>query len=267
MEDFHHTVERGEGAPLIFLHGWSTNGRFFSPQLELGAMGRRVIVPDLPGHGHDRRASAPISIADMAEALDRFLVRRHLKDVVLVGWSMGATVAFDYIARHGAARLSALVVIDMSPRIVNDETWTLGITGGFNLTLAEAEAAVMARDWPRYAGRIVRNLFAPGLGPDHPLHRFAAAEIAANDGMTLASVWRSLAHADHRTTLEHITLRSLVIAGAESRIYRPEVTKWLAQKLPHAIHEAVPAAGHTPQLEQPARFNAVLARFLASLGR
>lgn len=265
MEQFRHTIEKGDGSPILFLHGWSANSRFFEPQLELAALGRRIIAPDLPGHGHDRRPSARITIAGMADALHHFIERRDLKQAVLVGWSMGAMVAFDYIARFGAGRLAALVVVDMSARILNDGAWNLGIASGLDAARSEAEAVLMAKDWPRYSGRIVRNLFAPQIDREHPLHRFATAEIAANDGETLAHIWRSLAQADHRGTLERIAAPSLVIAGAESQIYRPEVTEWVAQRLPRAEHHVI-SAGHAPQLEQPQRFNEALAGWIATLG-
>lgn len=267
MQELRCVTETGDGPPLVFLHGWSANGRFFSPQLALAASGRRVIVPDLPGHGHDCRPAARIAIADMAQALDHFIARRDLKDIVLVGWSMGAMVAFDYIARHGTARLSGLVVVDMSARIVNDDRWRLGIASGIDGARADAEAEIMARDWPLYAERITHNLFAPGLGEGHPLRRFAAAQIAANDGETLAYLWRSLARADHRPTLQHVGVPALVIAGAESQIYRREATEWVAKALPNAEYELIEGAGHTPQLERPERFNAAVEQFMAAQHR
>jgi pimeloyl-ACP methyl ester carboxylesterase len=255
-------VEQGEGSPVVFLHGWSAHGGFFTPQLELSKLGRRIIVPDLPGHGRDRQPHTCISIAEMAGALARFLVQRDLRDVALVGWSMGATIAFDYLVRNGPARIASLVIVDMTVRIVNDSDWTLGLTSGLDARGAELAARAMARDWPRYARRIAPSLFAPSLPPDHELAAFALANIANNDGDTLASVWRSLARSDHRATLASIDLPSLVIAGGQSQLYRPAVTLWLASRLPRSRHAVIADAGHTPQLEQPAAFNAVLAEFL-----
>lgn len=262
MHAFRHVLEVGEGPPVVFLHGWSAHGGFFTPQLELAKLGRRIIVPDLPGHGRDRRPSARLTIANLADALERFLCARDLRNVVLVGWSMGAMVALDYIARRGTGRIASLVVIDMSARIINDGEWTLGLSSGLDARGAELAARSMARDWPRYARRIAPSLFAPGLRPDNELAIFAYANIANNDGDTLACTWRSLANADHRRTLAAIDVPSLVLAGAQSQLYRPAVTQWLASHLPRSRHVVIDEAGHTPQLEQPAAFNEVLADFL-----
>ncbi|MCC6946646.1 MAG: alpha/beta hydrolase [Bradyrhizobiaceae bacterium] len=263
MRTFRHVLDVGEGPPLLLLHGWSAHGGFFAPQLELAKLGRRIIVPDLPGHGQDRRPHTKLTIANLADGLDRFLAERDLCGVALVGWSMGAMVAFEYIARRGLSRLASLAVVDMSARIVNDNQWSFGLASGLDARGAEIAARAMARDWPRYARRIAPSLFAPGLPPGHDLLAFAHANIANNDGDTLADIWRSLAQADHRPTVSAITVPCLIIAGEQSQLYRPAVTKWLASHIPHSRHVVIPGAGHTPHLEQPARFNAELAAFLA----
>jgi pimeloyl-[acyl-carrier protein] methyl ester esterase len=262
VNGFRHVTEAGEGPPLILLHGWSAHSGFFLPQMELMQLGRRIIVPDLPGHGRDRRPHANLGITDLADALENFLTTRDLHDVALLGWSMGAMVAFDYIARRSANRIASLVVVDMSARIVNDEHWKLGLASGLDARGAEIAADAMARDWPRYARRIAPSLFARELAPDHKLLAFAHANIANNDGDTLASLWRSLAQADHRATLASIRKPCLVIAGEQSRLYRPAVTQWMASRIPGSHHVTIPAAGHTPHMEQPAAFNAAIAEFL-----
>lgn len=262
MNGFAHVTETGEGPPLLLLHGWSAHSGFFAPQMAFANLGYRVIAPDLPGHGRDHRPQTTLSITDLNDALDNFLTARGLRDVTLLGWSMGAAVAFDYIARRGTQRIAALVVVDMSARIVNDEHWKLGLSSGLDARGAEIAAEAMARDWPRYARRIAPSLFAPGLAPDHKLLAFAHASITNNDGETLASLWRSLALADHRPVLASIAVPSLVIAGEQSLLYRPAVTQWLASNIPGSRHVAIPGAGHAPQLEQPAAFNQAVSAFL-----
>lgn len=264
MTELRHVVEVGEGPPLLFLHGWSARGEFFEPQKALADCGYRVVVPDLPGHGNDRRPGAALTIADLAEALDRYLALRDLAGVTLVGWSMGAMVAFERVARLGTTRLARLVVVDMSPRIVNDAGWNLGLASGLDAAGAEVAADAMAHDWPRYARRVTPSLFDPDVGAGHPLRVFADRAIADNDGDTLASLWRSLARADHRATLARIDVPVLVIAGAGSQLYRPAVDRWLTEHVPDGRGIAIDRAGHTPQLEQPAAFNAAIRDFVGT---
>jgi pimeloyl-ACP methyl ester carboxylesterase len=124
VEQFKHLVDIGSGRPLVFLHGWSTNATFFAPQHALAAAaGLRVLVPDLPGHGHDQRAGARLAIDALAQPLDALLERDDLDGAVLVGWSMGATVALDLLARRGSLGVAGLVMVDMTPKVANATDW------------------------------------------------------------------------------------------------------------------------------------------------
>jgi hypothetical protein len=79
----------------------------------------------------------------------------------------------------------------------------------------------MEANWPAYAERVTAALFAPRLPRDTPLYRDAAAAIAANDGITMASLWRALVAADHRATLLALDIPVLALAGGESQLYGP----------------------------------------------
>src|SRR5690606_38325312 len=114
----HRAGRRRPGVPiLILLHGWSCHGGFYGPQLEaLGGL-TEVIAPDLPGHGKTADAVTP-GIEAGADALAETMQEEGIADAVLVGWSMGALVAWSMIERHGSGRIAALVVEDMAPRVI-----------------------------------------------------------------------------------------------------------------------------------------------------
>lgn len=108
-----HHVDRGEGPPIVLLHGngsmvedWVTSG-----VLDGLAEQHRVLAFDRPGYGHSarprRRVWTPEAQADLvAHALDRISV----PDAVVVGHSWGAMVAMALAQRH-PARVSQLVLV------------------------------------------------------------------------------------------------------------------------------------------------------------
>jgi pimeloyl-ACP methyl ester carboxylesterase len=255
-----HCLDIGCGRPLVLLHGWAAHAGFFAPQAALAWSGLRVIAPDLPGHGSNRDHPAA-TLGDLAAAVHLLIETRELDDVVLVGWSLGAAVAFDYIGRHGCRRLGGLVVLDMAPRILNDGDWNLGIAGAFDARINAAALAAMAADWPAYAARFLPRLFARDREPDAALAAWARSQLAANDGAVMTSLWRSLSAADHRPLLPHITVPTLVVNGGLSRIYQPATSDWLAARIPGARRLTIASAGHSPQLEQPFAVNQALAAF------
>lgn len=262
MDAFRRIVDIGTGRPVVLLHGWSTNAEFFAPQHALTRYGLRVIVPDLPGHGRDQRAGERLAIADLSAVLAAYLSTARLDGAVLVGWSMGATVALDHLAKRGTAGVAGLVIVDMSPRVANDPDWTLGLRGGRTAAEMLRAAVRMEADWSAYADRVTAALFAPTTRPDDPLYRRVAAAVAANDGVAMASLWRSLVVADHRATVASLDIPVLAVSGAESRLYARDVADWIAAHAPHGRTAPIAGAGHAPQLEAPETFNAAIAAFV-----
>lgn len=255
----------GAGPPLIFLHGWSVDHSFFAPQLALASEGFRVVAPDLAGHGDRPLGATAPTIAGLADDLAARLSEVALPPAVLVGWSMGATVALDLIARHGCAGIAGLVIVDMTPKVPNGPDWRYGLSSGQCFAEATEAAERMERDWLTYAPKIARAMFAPGRAESDPLIRRATERIAAREPATMSPLWRSLVAADHRATVKSLRVPVLALAGAESQLYRPDVAGWIAAHAPAGDSAMIAGAGHAPQIERAAAFNARVAAFASDL--
>lgn len=260
-----HLVDRGRGRPIVFLHGWAVNADFFAAQEPLAGDAMRFIACDLPGHGRNQCPGVPLTIADLADALGGLMSALDLRGAVLVGWSMGAVVALDYLARMGTARVAGLVIVDMTAKVAAEAGWSLGLRHHPSADDMLRAAARMEADWPRYIERITPLMFAPGLAPDSALIRRAAKAVAANDGVTMAALWRSLAVVDHRATIAALDLPILAVGGAESQLYDQAVPAWIAAHARRGRALSIAGAGHAPQLEAPEAFNAALRAFAAAL--
>ena len=257
-----HVREAGTGRPVLLLHGWACHGGFFAPQWEGLATDARLVAPDLPGHGRTGDAGGGLSIEAAADACAALLIDRDLSGVVLVGWSMGAAVAWSLIDRHGPDRLAGLVVIDMTPRVLNDDGWRLGIRDGFDRDRNPRAVAAMTEDWPRYAGYVARVIFAEGTAVDAGLAAWVRREMEQADPSALVPIWQSLVGQDFRRLLPRIGLPALIVRGEGSRLYSADVAEWQAAKMPHARIVAFDRSGHAPHLEQPDAFNTALRSFI-----
>ncbi|WP_415914075.1 alpha/beta fold hydrolase [Paraburkholderia sp. J12] len=107
-----HYVERGEGPPIVFVHGLSGQMRNFA-YLPIDALARhhRVILIDRPGTGYSTRG--PRSAANVyaqAETVVRFFAALGLDKPVLVGHSLGGAVALAVALNHPQA-VSRLALI------------------------------------------------------------------------------------------------------------------------------------------------------------
>lgn len=265
MVEARPAIDVGEGRPLVFLHGWSMDQSLFAGQIALAAQGFRVIAPDLAGHQPGAPRDETLTIRRLAEDLAALISAKDLHGAVVIGWSMGATVAFELVARHSTGRLAALVSVDMTPMVPNAPDWSLGLSSGQTLAETLAASERMGPNWAAYAPKIAEALFVPGHDPESETCRHAAAVCAAKDGATMAGLWRSLVSADHRGTVVGLAVPILSIAGAKSRLYRPEVGRWIAAHAPRGRSVEIAEAGHAPHVEQPATFNAALMAFVAGL--
>ncbi|TYO91300.1 alpha/beta fold hydrolase [Oceanicella actignis] len=255
------TIEAGSGRPVIFLHGWTMRGAVFAGQIARLAGRARCLAPDLPGHG---AAPGPARLDAMARAVAALIAERGLERPVLVGWSMGAAVAWRYARLFGCAGLAGIVSVDMSPRLINQDGWTLGMIGQTTRSAA-AFARRLASDWEGAAGAIAAGMFARPPGPRGFDVDAARAQIAACDPARMLEAWRDLAAMDERATIGALALPFAVFHGARSRVYPAETARWLVRAAPQAERVAFARSGHSPHLEEPDAFAAALGAFLDRL--
>jgi len=89
--------DQGSGPVMVFLHGWSLGKEAFAKQRRELSDRYRVVVPDMRGHGDSKKFVEGDGIDTLAGDLEQLLVELDLTDVILVGWSMGALVAWQTV--------------------------------------------------------------------------------------------------------------------------------------------------------------------------
>jgi pimeloyl-ACP methyl ester carboxylesterase len=107
---------RGDGHPLVLLHGGGSRAQTFEKMLPLLAKSYRVFTYDMRGFGDTKRPSEPkLSYELWRQDLGEFLDTFGLKRIVLGGWSLGAGIALDF-AIHHPDRVSSLIIIGAMSR-------------------------------------------------------------------------------------------------------------------------------------------------------
>ena len=261
-----HYRDAGAGAAVIFLHGWGASGDFFERQVPLATPALRLIVPDQRGHGQSSpaRPRGELSIALLAADLGELIAHLGLARFSLVGWSMGAMVAWEYLRRYGADRLDKLCVLDMTPKIVTDDAWPYGLTGGYPDTMVAPTAAAVRANWERFAQVSAAKLFARSAAPAPALLQRFSALMGANAPEGLAQLWTDMARQDYRALLPSLGRRCQYIYGKESRLYNEETFTHLARMTGTDALVGLDGAGHAPQWEQPQAFASALLSHLNS---
>lgn len=100
----------GDGRPVVLIHGWPLSAEAWKPQMPaLRDTGYRVIAYDRRGFGRSEKPESGFDYDTLAEDLAALIDERGLRDVTLVGFSMGGGEVARYIARHGEERLRSVV--------------------------------------------------------------------------------------------------------------------------------------------------------------
>lgn len=114
-----HYVDRGEGPAVVLLHGLGGNLRNFHTLIDRLATRHRVIAPDRPGCGYSTPAGAQPGLFEQASIVAAFLHGLGLERPLVVGHSMGGTLALALALDHPhSAR--ALVLISPASHEVHD---------------------------------------------------------------------------------------------------------------------------------------------------
>jgi pimeloyl-ACP methyl ester carboxylesterase len=253
--------DQGSGPPIVLLHGLMAHSGFFMRQREL-AGDFRLISVDLRGHGQSARNPEALTIEQLAEDVAALSDHLDLRDAIGLGWSLGATVLWHVLAGEAGSRFAGAVIVDMSPRVLNEGDWTLGLSP----ELCHARSEAIRCDFATFAESAGHAIFAQPV-QDEALARWAGDEFARNDPAAMGLLWTSLVDQNLCPLLDNIAQPTLVIHGAHSQLYGSGTADYLVRTLPNARAVQFDGSGHAPQLEQPDLFNGILRDFAASLPR
>jgi pimeloyl-ACP methyl ester carboxylesterase len=95
-----HYIERGQGRPLILLHGNGERCDYFEHQIGYFSASYRVIAIDTRGHGKSPRGEKPFTIVQFAEDLHDFMDEKGIKKAILLGFSDGGNIALTFALKY-----------------------------------------------------------------------------------------------------------------------------------------------------------------------
>ncbi|WP_218128530.1 alpha/beta fold hydrolase [Prevotella sp. lc2012] len=100
MDITHFYIEKGQGDPLILLHGNGEDHTYFDHQIEVFAQHYHVYALDTRGHGQTPRGTRPFTIRQFADDLLAFMDARHIERAHLLGFSDGGNIAIIFALRY-----------------------------------------------------------------------------------------------------------------------------------------------------------------------
>ncbi|WP_306052917.1 alpha/beta fold hydrolase [Natronococcus wangiae] len=251
--------DHGDGRPIVFLHGVMCSLRYFEPQLSGLSNEYRAIAVDFRGHGRSEKTELGHTVAQYARDLHAFVEQRDLEDIVLVGWSMGAFVSWDFVDQFGTERVRGLVDVDIEASRFQWDDYEYGLTDleGLNDTLALAQS-----DRTSLIERFTEQVFS---NPTAEMRTLQFDEMSRTPAPIKSAILFDALTRDYRTVLPEVDVPMLVCAGADESRGSVAAVRRVADLVPDATFECFEDCGHCPPLEQPERFNRVVSQFVDSL--
>lgn len=101
--------EKGEGEPLLLLHGNGEDGTYFVHQVAYFSDIYRVITVDTRGHGKSPRGTAPFTMEQFAADLHKLMDELEIQKAIILGFSDGANIAMKFALKY-PDRVKALIL-------------------------------------------------------------------------------------------------------------------------------------------------------------
>lgn len=250
---------------VVMLHGWTSSHEVFAPAVPAISRKARCVTYDHRGHGGSREANGEqVTMDTLAADLNELITGLGLRDITLLGWSMGAGVVMDYTAVYGCGALRRVILCDMTPRQINDADWKLGLYQG-RYTKEDMERDAGKEFFPLYREFAVGAIPKLGKIPAFLLRKPLKEKLAACDEGVLRSLSRSMKEKDFRDCVERISVPVHYFYAVPGSLFSPALADWYAEHV-RAPYRAAAFENSTHMLvsDHPDRFAQEVIRALES---
>jgi pimeloyl-ACP methyl ester carboxylesterase len=239
-------VEKGEGLPVLYVHGNNTSGRFYERAMDV--TGCRTVAADMPNFGRSAPLPSPPSLDLYADVMQAFSADLGLDRPLLVGHSLGGGVAISLAVRYPRMFRGLLLVNSVAP----------------------SGLAVDEKYFPFYeAMKADRALFSKALAATMPTLKDAAFfETLVDEGMLMAAPAivgnaRALGSFDYGGRCGAFTGPVLVAWGRLDSLITEAMARETAAAFPGGRLQVLEGVGHSVTVEDPAAFVGILSGFIA----
>jgi len=211
--------DHGDGKPVVLIHGWPLSGRAWEKQvLALTRAGHRVITYDRRGFGDSSKPFTGYEYDTLADDLDKVLSKLDLRDVTLVGFSMGGGEVARYLGAHGSSRIArAAFIAAVPPYLLKAQDNPAGI----ELAVFDGIRAAITKDRLGFLAGFLQNFYnVDALGGTRisdevvRLSWLIAAGASPKGTHDCVAAWGT----DFRADLAGIAVPTLVVHGDDDRI-------------------------------------------------
>ena len=235
-------LEEGEGHVLILLHGLFGALSNFGPLFDHFTPKYRVLVPMLPLYTMPMLST---NVEQLARFLDRFIRHKGFKEINLIGNSLGGHVALVYASGH-QQMIRTLTLTGSSGLYEN------AFGGGF----PRREDKVFIKE------KVAVTFYDPKHATDELVEECYGTINDKAKLIRILSLAKSAIRHNMAREIPKLKMPTLLIWGRQDTITPPHVAEEFQSLLPNSELHWIEECGHAAMMEHPARFNAILEKWL-----
>jgi pimeloyl-ACP methyl ester carboxylesterase len=256
-----YTISRGEGPPVLFAHGVTLSSRVFAKQFaSFPEAGFRAVAFDARGHGESQMGESGHSIENLGEDIRTVLEHLDLRDVVLVGHSMGGMGVQSFLVHHpaiAAERVKGVVLLSTAARMpMSGARRTRGLVETLSAVTPDAGMFMRQKNLGLLLARI-------GFGEQpYASHVEATRQmLGACSKATIRDASKALLQLDFTEQLPSFAIPTLIVVGTHDAITPPSDSHLMAELIPGAELVELPGAGHMLMYERTEELDELIVDF------
>jgi len=238
-------IEEGSGEPLVLLHGLFGALSNFRSLIEYFRQHNKVVVPMLPLLEMDILHT---SVGGLAKFVHKFLEARDLKNVHLLGNSLGGHVGLVHILKH-PERIKSLILT--------------GSSGLFENGMGDSYPKRGDKEYIRKKTEL--TFYDPAMATEELVDEVYSMTNNRLKAIKIIALAKSAIRNNLGEELNQIKQPTLLVWGNNDSITPPFVAQEFHKLIPNSELHFVDKCGHAPMMEVPDEFNAILHKFLKKL--
>jgi len=251
----------GEGEPtLIFLVAWIWTAEFWLPQVNYFSQNFKMVTIDMRGTGESDKPAGNYTLDSYADDLDSIIEELQEKNIVLIGESIGASIAIKYVTKY-PGKVSKLVLVGGSPKLIATDDFPYGLPQD----PVKSWLTFMEQSYSMAMGAFLETIF-PEPGTNYlrewcfKMSQKTPQEIALN---SITNFFQ----ADLRPLLKKIDIPTLILHGEkDTNVFTlvSEGAKYMQENIHGSKNYIFEGKGHFPSITAADKFNKILKEFVTT---
>jgi pimeloyl-ACP methyl ester carboxylesterase len=251
-ENIAYSVYGSGNRALIFIHGWSCDGRYWINQLQSFSKKYKVITVDLGGHGNSSSTRNDYTINSFAKDIQAVVEQEAIDNVILIGHSMGGAVVAS-TAQLLPNRVKGIIGVDTLHDI------------SLKISQSDFNAAVkpFEKSYDKTIRAFVANLFIQNT--DKNLKRWISLDMLSAAKPVAISAYSNFMDqyktGESSSVFENMNIPVITI---NAKLW-PTNVKGNKSKIRYYQSIFIEGTGHFPMLEKPIQFNSLLEKAIQGI--